>query len=87
MKIPEGHGKELARFVKPGQVLHLLADGCIFVEIFHIAQHTASGGLYDGHTFNNKTLEHITETELAEVEETMKQSGYEREDEIFWRRE
>lgn len=81
MKVPEGHGKELARFVKPGQVLHLLADGCIFVEIFHIMRAGPSGHAHPG-----KTLGDLSEAVLSELEEDMKRSGYEREDEIFWRR-
>lgn len=82
MKVPEGHGKELARFVKPGQILHILTDGCIFVEIYHIMRAGPSG-----HAHLDKTLEGISEDSLAEIEAEMKHSGYECENEIFWRRE
>lgn len=64
------HGGEKARFVKPGQIIRIMEDGCLIAELTHVVMPGS------GHTIP----EH---RDSPEARQRLLDSGYIEEDEMF----
>ncbi len=82
MIAPE-HGKEKARYIKPGQSIHIFTDGCLVVQIQYakggvlVYVMTEDRELFPGHT-------HPDFCDNADIRKGLMRSGYTEEDPLFW---
>lgn len=63
------HGVEITRFVKPGQIIKVMKDGCLIAELSYVQMADNTGHTTKGYGFKDS----------PDVREQLIKSGYEEE--------
>lgn len=65
--LAHNHGVEVTRFVKPGQIIKVMKDGCLITELSYVTMADSTGHTAKGFGF----------CDSADVREQLIKSGYE----------
>lgn len=82
MLAPE-HGKEVARYVKPGQTIHIFSDGCLIVHLAYPYQRELVYVMLE----DLKEFKGHTDPEFCDspdVRARLLRCQYQEEDPLFW---
>lgn len=65
--LSHNHGVEVTRFVKPGQIIKVMKDGCLITELSYVTMADSTGHTTKGYGFKDS----------PDVREQLIKSGYE----------
>lgn len=65
--LSHNHGVEVTRFVKPGQTIKVMKDGCLIVELSYVQMADSTGHTTKGYGFRDS----------PEIRQQLIKSGYE----------